>query len=228
MNTFKIAIGAAIASMCVVGAAEAATLIDNSTQGNYNDGIGEVLNGTNPIVDDNGINTFLFPNINSDPNDPLIASAPEPVLGAASAELGNWLSTPGAPGGTWGGVQNIPSNWTVDSETAIIYELNGGATGLSNVVASFGVDNGIFVWLNGNYLGGAMAPGGAVLGELSINIGNVSAGTNYLQILREDHGGGTGYSVEVTGDAASVVPLPAAGWLLIAGLGGLGALRRRT
>jgi hypothetical protein len=59
-----------------------------------------------------------------------------------------------------------------------------------------------------------------------IDIGTIGAGRNYLQILREDHGGGTGYAVSVTGDAASVVPLPATGLLLIGAFGGLAAFRR--
>ncbi|MBK4215556.1 VPLPA-CTERM sorting domain-containing protein [Paracoccus caeni] len=33
---------------------------------------------------------------------------------------------------------------------------------------------------------------------------------------------------EITGENPNVIPLPAAGWLLIAGLGGLGLMRRRT
>ncbi len=94
-------------------------------------------------------------------------------------------------------------------------------------MASFGVDNGIFVWLNGVFVGGHLRPGGATAGEFTVTIGNLGSGLSFLQILREDHGGGTGYTVEVTGDAMAVVPLPAAGWLLLAGLGGLAIARRK-
>ena len=114
----------------------------------------------------------------------------------------------------------------VNTETAIIYEIDGGAHGLNNVAASFGVDNGLFVWLNGSFLGGHLRPGGSVLGEFTLDLGSLGSGTNYLQILREDHGGGTGYAVSVTGDVAAV-PLPAAGFLLLGGLGALAGLRRR-
>ncbi|WP_421979983.1 VPLPA-CTERM sorting domain-containing protein [Roseibium sp.] len=217
-------VGAAIALTPV--SASALSLIDGATNGLYNDGIGGLLNGTNPILDDNNINTFLFPNNNSTPNDPLISNAPEPDLSAASAALGNWLSTPATPGGSWSGPQAIPSSWAVNTETAIIYEIDGGNGGLTNVVASFGVDNGIFVWLNGIYVGGALSPGGASPNEYVFNLGSLAAGSNYLQVLREDHGGGTGYNVSVTGDV-SVVPLPASGLLLLGGLAGLAAFRRR-
>ncbi|MEM8774435.1 MAG: VPLPA-CTERM sorting domain-containing protein [Pseudomonadota bacterium] len=219
---FGIALALALSS----GVAHAATLIDNTTQGFYNSGIGTALNGTNPAVDDNLVNTFLFPNNNSSPNDPTFANLTEPDLSAASGALGSWLTTPATPGGSWTGLQNIPGNWAVNSETAIIYELDGGVSGLSNVIASLGVDNGIFVWLNGTFVGGGMAPGGAVPNEYSLNLGNLAAGQNFLQILREDHGGGTGYDILVTGDV-NVIPLPAAGWLMIAAFGGFAVLRRR-
>ena len=66
------------------------------------------------------------------------------------------------------------------------------------MVANFGVDNGIFVWLNGNYEFGALAGGGPVPGEYSINLGDLTAGTHYLQLLLEDHGGSNGYIVDIT------------------------------
>lgn len=211
-------------------AATAVTLIDGSTQGLYNSGIGEVLNGTNPIVDDGGVNTFLFPNNGSTPNDPTIASAPEPDLSAAAWQLGNWLTTPASPGGSWSaGPQAIPNSWAVNSETAIIYELDGGATGLNNVQLDIGVDNGVFVWLDGGFLDGALSPGGASLGEFSVSIGDIAAGTHYLQVLREDHGGGTGWSISVSGEPAPI-PLPATLPLMLGvlGMGGIALRRRKT
>lgn len=199
-------------------AAAAITLIDNSTTGYYNDGIGGSLNGTSALFPDAGTS-----------DDPNIDPAPEPDLSAASAALGAWLSTPSSPGGTWSGSPvAIPSTWAVETETAIIYEIDAGATGLSNVVASFGVDNGIFVWLDGVYLGGELHPGGASLGELILNIGNLTAGSHFLQVLREDHGGATGYAVQVTGDeGVSEVPLPAALPIFLSGLAGVGFFSRK-
>ncbi|MFN7225534.1 MAG: VPLPA-CTERM sorting domain-containing protein [Paracoccaceae bacterium] len=171
----------------------------------------------------------MFPTANSAGGDPSldIPAGNEPDLSAASAALGSWLTTPATPGGSWSaGPVAIPAAWAVNTETAIIYAIDAGTTGLTNVLASFGVDNGLFVWLNGTFLGGHLRPGGVEAGEFQLSLGDLAAGTNYLQILREDHGGVTGYSVLVTGEP-SPVPLPAAGWLLMAGVGGLAAMRRR-
>lgn len=226
------------------GAAHAATLIDNSTAGLYNAGIGRSLNLTNPF----GASHFMFParetGLNADfgPDD-------EPDLSKAFSALGNWLADPASPGGTWSSAPvAIPSTWVRHSETAIIYSLDGGTTGLANVTGSFGVDNSLFVWLNGTFVGGYMRPGGANDGEWTLSLGNLAAGTNHLQILREDHGVSTGYSVSVTGDSLRAtrdivspapsplpapvslpapVPLPASALLLMAGMGGLAALGRR-
>lgn len=192
--------------------ASAATLIDGTTQGLYNQGIGTSLNGT----------SSAFPTV----GDPTLTFSSAPNLSAASAALGSWLTNPAAPGGTWTGPQAIPATWAVGTETAIIYAFNAGA-GLSNVVASFGIDNGIFVWMDGTFLGGAMAPGSAVPGEFQVSVPSVGAGTHYLQVLREDHGGATGYAVSVAA-AALTAPIPEPGtWALLAtGLLGLGSRRR--
>ena len=174
----------------------------------------------------------MFPGANISQGDPSldIPDGNEPDLSAAASALGSWLTTPASPGGSWSASPvAIPASWSVNSETAIIYELDGGAGGLSNVLASFGVDNGLFVWLNGNFLGGHLRPGGVVPGEFTLSLGDLGAGLNYLQILREDHGGLAGYSVEVTGDISPApVPLPASGLLLAAGAAGLAAFRRRS
>jgi len=207
----------ALALVGAAGAANAATLVDNATQGLYNSGIGTALNGTDPF--------FVSPSA----GDPTVTlgSSQAPDLSAAASQLGGWLTTPASPGGTWStGPVSIPSNWSVQHETAIIYAIDGGATGLTGVSASFGVDNGILVWLNGMFVGGAQRPGGVVSGEHEFALGSLGSGTNYLQVLREDHGGSTGYDVSVTGNVAPI-PLPAAGLMLIAGLGGLAAIRRR-
>ncbi|HEU4427555.1 MAG TPA: hypothetical protein VFT98_02280 [Myxococcota bacterium] len=39
----------------------------------------------------------------------------------------------------------IPNQWTVNTEVAVIYQFD--TLSATNVVARFGVDNGIFVWL---------------------------------------------------------------------------------
>jgi hypothetical protein len=197
-------------------AASAVTLIDDDTIGRYVD-LGTVLNGEDAF--------FVAPG----GGDPTVVLGPtqQPDISAAATPLGDGLTDPANPMGAWStGDVSIPRNWTVGSENAIIYTIDGGMTGFTDVTASFGVDNGILVWLNGTFIGGAQRPGGPSAGEHQFSLGTLGGGDNFLQVLREDHGGGTGYTVEVTGTPAPV-PLPAAGWMLVAAVGGLTAMRRR-
>jgi hypothetical protein len=215
----------------LAGTAEATVIFNTDGPGGqpivglYNDGIGRALDGTNPFG-----GNFMFPTADSAGGDPTLSipASDEPDLSAAAPALGNWLTNPTAPGGSWSaGPVTVPLEWAVNDETAFIFTIQAAPMKkLNNVFASFGVDNGMFVWLNGVFLGGHVAPGGASQGEFTLSLGNLGAGPNYLQILREDHGVFTGFSMKLTGDVAPV-PLPAAGVLLLGGLGGLAALARR-
>ncbi|MDQ3002949.1 MAG: PEP-CTERM sorting domain-containing protein [Fibrobacterota bacterium] len=198
------------------------TLINGTTQGNYNNSLGTVLDLTNPYL-----GTHLFPGANVSTGDPSlnIPAGSAPDLSAASAQLGNWLTNPGALTGSWSGPTAIPSGWAVNTETAIVYTLNS-ATGYDAVTASFGVDNGVFLWVDGVFQGGYLRPGGASLGEHVFNLGSLSAGTHYLQVLAEDHGGGTGYAIKVTGEVGAV-PEPTTVALMGLGLLGVFAAGRR-
>ncbi len=207
-------------SMAAMLPASAALIIDNTTTGKYNTGLGILL-------DTNGFSDPI-PCANMGCGDAMLNFASAPNLSAASAALGNWLTNPAAPGGTWTGTQAIPQTWVVNDETAVIYAFNA-QSGLTNVSLQLGVDNGIFVWLDGNYVFGARAGGGSLLGEYTPTLGNIGAGIHYLQLLREDHGGLTGYDIRMTADfVRPSVPEPDSLWLLGLGVLGLIAARRRN
>jgi hypothetical protein len=164
-------------------------LVDDSTPARYNAALGTSLDASQA----------QFPCANSACGDPVLNPAPEPDLSSVSTVLGGWLSNPPSFNANWSSPQAIPLTWGINTETAIVYEIDAGACGAKSVTGSFGVDNGIFVWVNGVYAFGALAPGPATAGEYVVPLGNMSPGTNFVQVLREDHGDVTGYSVQITG-----------------------------
>lgn len=214
-----------VAAFAVCGTANATvTLVQTSDPGYYNHSIGTSLNGTNG----GDTSTGYFPI----GNDSTVNFATAPDLSTASSALGDWLASPPNLNSNWSYLAPIPNTWTVGDEVAIIYKFD--TLSATNVVAEFGVDNGIFVWLDGNYVGGGRAAGGVSLGEYTFHLGDFTAGTHYLQLLLEDHGGSNGYAVQITADTfvpSTPVPEPGALGLLGIGLctlGGILLLRRRT
>lgn len=166
-------------------------LVDDTTPAYYNTALGTTLDGTQP----------QFPRANLADGDPIILPASEPNLTSATSILGDWLSSKPFPlNGHWSILQSIPKTWLANTETAIIYPINAGLGGITNLTGNFGVDNGIFVWVNGEFKFGALAPAFATAFEYSnIDLGSLPPGQNYIQILREDHGGLTGYSIKILG-----------------------------
>lgn len=181
-------------------ASAAVTLVQTSDPGFYNNSIGTILNLSNTGSD---TCNEPFP-ISNDCTNTYTAA---PNLSAANAALGNWLTDPLNLNANWSNSQiPIPNSWTPGTEVALIYQFNTlGATGVN---ASFGVDNGIFLWLNGVYLFGARGPGSVSLGEYNLAIGDLAAGTHFLQILLEDHGSVDGYNVLITADTFVEGPPP--------------------
>lgn len=177
----------------------AVVLVQTGDPGFYNNAIGTVLNGTN------GGETGPFPVS----NDSALTFPTAPDLSAANSALGNWLTNPLNLNSNWQSLAAIPNSWTPGSEVAVMYQFN--TLSATNVVASFGVDNGIYVWLDGQYLFGARGPGSFVPGEYQVPVGNLAAGTHFLQLLLEDHGSINGYAVEITADTFVPGPGPTPG-----------------
>lgn len=219
MNLRSLLAGVTLAAAAST-AYSAVVLVETSDPGYYNDSIGTVLNSTN------GGETGPFP-INNDAN---LSFAAAPNLSAASGALGNWLTNPGSLNANWSYEASIPNSWAVGTEVAVIYRFD--TLSATNVVAKFGVDNGIFVWLDGVYLLGERRSGGVSLGEHTVTLGNLDAGTYYLQLLLEDHGSANGYEVLITADEFipappdGSVPLPAT--LALLGIGIFGLRTRRS
>lgn len=206
----KVLVTLAILAPLTSVSAQAVTLVTTSDPGFYNDSIGTVLNLTN-----GGEGSGPFPVF----DDSTQSYATAPDLSAASGVLGNWLTDPLHLNSNWTLENPIPNTWTPGTEVAVIYQFN--TLGATNVVASFGVDNGMFAWLDGTYLFGARAGGTASPGEYVLNLGDLSAGTHHLQLLLEDHGGSNGYVVNITADTfiPGPPPVPEPGMAAVFGTG---------
>jgi len=163
-------------------------------------------------------------------NDSTASFPTAPNLSAASSILGNWLTNPASLNSFWSANPiSIPNGWAVGTEVAVIYQFD--TLSATNVVASFGVDNGIFAWLDGTYLFGARGPGSFTLGEYVLNLGDFAAGTHYLQLLLEDHGITNGYAVQITADqfiSPPTVAEPGAFALMLSGIGLLLQRKRKS
>ncbi len=161
-------------------AADEAPTITDATPGYYNAGIGTLLDGTQPQFPASG--------------DPFLDPAPEPDLSAAAGPLGTFLGASPPSGGAWSAAPvAIPPTWAVTTETAIVYVLDGGPVGHSRFRVAVEVDNGVFVWVNGQYRGGGLGPGTLFK---TIDLGPIGPGLNYVQVLREDSGGVTKYHID--------------------------------
>ena len=199
----------------------AITLVQTSDPGFYNDSLGTILNNTNG----GNTSTGYFPTS----NDSNVSFPTAPDLSTANSILGNWLTDSFNLNSNWSHESSIPNSWAINSEVAVIYQFD--TLSATNVVASFGVDNGIYAWLDGRYLGGARRGGGVSLGEHVFNVGDLGAGTHFLQLLLEDHGTINGYKVEISADSftPAPVPVPSAVWLFASGIVGLiGRYRSKT
>jgi len=207
----------------------ALVLVDSTTDAARVNSLGGALNDTNG----GNTSTGYFPSSNDSTFNTTIA----PDLSTVSSDLGNWLGSPPSFNGNWSAPVPVAPNWPLFTEMAVVYQFD--TLGATNVFASFGVDNGIYIWLDGVFQMGHRAAGGASLGEVTLDIGDLTAGTHFLQLILEDHGSANGYQVLITADTFipcdgpcpgqpdPVLPIPSSLALLGIGLAAL-AIRRRT
>lgn len=189
--------------------AAATIIIDNTSLGLYNNGLGDLA-----AIDGPG-GFFLAANVTE--GDPTSSFTTDPGIAFTAAFGADWLGG-NYSGGAWSANPvAIPSGWAVNSETAIVYDFTLALA--SDLHIDIGVDNGILVWLNGTFLYGATAAGGASINEYDIDVLGLGAGSHSLQIIRADHGGGTGYGISVDAKELAVkVPEPGNILLFIVGL----------
>mgnify|MGYP000983202067 CR=1 FL=1 len=139
---------------------------------------------------------------------------------------GSWSTGTAA----FGNAVGATTNWTANTDLALQYTFNflGTAADLRLNVA---VDNGFAIFLNGVQVAKDNAEGSFSYWEYTFNLNpnDLAQGPNVLQVLAEDHGGGTYFDLKLSStdvDPARV-PVPATMVLLATGLLGLAALRRR-
>jgi len=173
--------------------AQSTVLIDNTTPAFYNTDLGSRLDGTDmdrfPPAD-----TFVGEHI-------IFTTAPD--LSSVEDVLGNWLTSPDPElNEYWSVPQPIPAAWPINTENAIVYAIDAGG-GASELLATFYVDNGIHIWVNGAFQYGARHPLGTWYYD--IPLGDLAPGLNHIQVLREDSGGIAQWAVSITGSPA---PLP--------------------
>lgn len=195
----------------------AGIIIDNTTQGLYNNSLGDIHGMDGP-------GGFLVAPIPVE-GDPTIVLGGDPGFAFDTNLFGaNWLGGD-YTGGTWSaGPVAIPATWTVFDETAIVYDFTLATA--SDLHFDFGIDNGIVLWLDGNFLFGATSAGGSNLNEYDVDVLGLAAGNHSLQVLRADHGGATGYAISVDAVAAAV-PEPGILMLLLTGLVGVFKSRKK-
>ncbi len=155
-------------------------LISDNSPGYYAD-LGDLINGPDQVF-------TTAPDVASDPS------------------LGTWLVAVPPTRGNWSSapIPTIPTGWPVSGgagqgleESAVVYPFVLEQRTV-NINLKFGADNGAFVWLDGVYLTGGINEGGASADEYQVPSFTLEKGTHYLQVLRENHGGPSDFTISMT------------------------------
>ncbi len=117
--------------------------------------------------------------------------------------------------------------WTPNTDLALMKSItiNGSA---SDVVLNVASDNGFIIFINGNQVAKANAEGFTSIWEYSYSLTTsyLVNGNNIIQVLAEDHGGSTYFDMKLTA-TVNPVPLPPSALLIVPGLLGLFATRKK-
>jgi hypothetical protein len=119
----------------------------------------------------------------------------------------------------------IPTIW--NPNTGLALQKNFNINGIVNSAKlSYGIDNGIIIFINGNQVEKLNEEGYAKKDEHVININPAifNLGSNQIRVLAEDHGGGTWVDLSLCTDVTPV-PEPTSAALLL--MGGLGLVNTR-
>lgn len=88
----------------------------------------------------------------------------------------------------------------------------------STALWQLGVANGFTLYVNGMLIAGDLQDGFTSRWEYSGSFPALNPGLNFIALALDDFGGSTAFDMQITA-RSTVIPLPAAGWMLLGGLG---------